>query len=181
MKTTTLTVAAAAIVMFALSASAREHHHGHHHHYHHMAASRAHLGKLDRLVRRCQMDCLALPRRMRPSIGPYRRTMAATKRGRLRGAVGRCGDWSGVIPVRATTPRGPRESALWSCGRTTSGRSSVNKTANGSSNPATMTMRFAPALARSRARLRSVGLITLRHDPEKWIPVVGKDHAHSTS
>jgi len=39
MKTTTLTVAAAAIVMFAQSAYAREHHHRYHHH-HHMAASR---------------------------------------------------------------------------------------------------------------------------------------------
>ena len=127
----------------------------------------AHLGKLDRLVRCCQMDCLALPQRTRPSIGPYRPTMAATKRGPRRGAAGRCGDRSGLIPARATTSRatgsigagrGLRESAPWSCGRTTSERSSVNKTANGSSSRAMTAMRFAPALARSQVRMRSGGV-----------------------
>ena len=49
MKTTTLTVAAAAIVMFAQSAYAREHHHRYHHH-HHMAASRDVSGRRESTV-----------------------------------------------------------------------------------------------------------------------------------
>jgi hypothetical protein len=190
MKTTTLTVAAAAIVMFAQSASAREYHHGTIITTIMWPRAGAHLGKRDRLVRRCQMDCLALPRRMRPSIGPYRRTMAATKRGPQRGAAGRCGDWSGLIPVRATTSRatgpigagrGPRKSALWSCA------APRRKDRRSTKRPMDHRIRqrrpcgsLPPSLDRGRD-CDPVGLIALRHDPEKWIPVFGKDHAHSTS
>ena len=143
MKTTTLTVAAAAIVMFAQSAYAREHHHGHHHH-HHMAAGR--------------------DGRSESGVTTYR------GRDQWRPAAW-CG-WEmrrlvGADPgptfnlARTTGPtgagRGLRGSALLSCGRITSERSSVAKTANGSSNPAMMAMPFAAVLARLSARSRSVG------------------------
>jgi hypothetical protein len=159
MKTTTLTVAAAAIVMFAQSASAREYHHRHHH-YRHVAASRGTFGQTGSAGPALPNGLFGFAATNAPSIGSYRRTMAATTRSPQRGAAGRCGDWSGLIPVRATTSRatgpigagrGPRELALWWCGRITSERSSVNKTANGSSSQATTAMPFAPALARSRA------------------------------
>ena len=73
----------------------------------------------------------------------------------------------GVDPVRHSTWRATGrigagrdrpELARWWYGRAMSARSSVSKTENGSSNPATTAMRFAPALARLPARLRSGGV-----------------------
>jgi len=82
-------------------------------------------------------------------------------------AAGRCVASLASIPVRHSiwratgrigAGRDRPELARWWYGRTMSARSSVSKTENGSSNPATTAMRFAPALARSPARLRSGGV-----------------------
>ena len=160
MKSTTLTVAAAAMVIFVQSAQAREHHHDHRHHHSLMASRGIFVGE-----RQHQTDCSLLrpptSRRARSCIG------GAIKRVRLPGAAGRCVASSASIRVRHSTWRATGrigagrdrpELARWWYGRTMSARSSVSKTENGSSNPATTAMRFAPALARSRARLRSGGV-----------------------
>jgi hypothetical protein len=80
-----------------------------------------------------------------------------------RGAFGQTGSADPTLPnglfgFAAANASFDRTVSTLSCGRTTSERSSVNKTANGSSSQAMTAMRFAPALARSPARLRSDGV-----------------------
>ena len=159
MKSTTLTVAAAAMVIFVQSAQARERHHGHRHHHSLMASRGTFVGERatsNGLFAFAAANCRALP-----YIG------GAIKRVRLPGAAGRCVALSASIRVRHSTWRATGrigagrdrpELARWWYGRTMSARSSVSKTENGSSNPATTAMRFAPALARLPARLRSGGV-----------------------
>jgi hypothetical protein len=159
-----LTVAAAAMVIFVQSADAREHHHGHRHH-HSLVASRGTSAE----ARSTPNGLFVLrPRTFLSSTTVY--IGGATRRVRLPGAAGRCAISSAPIRGRHSIWRAigrigagqdRREQEPWSCGHTMSARSSVSKTENGSSNPATTVMRFASALARSRARSRSGGLIAL--------------------
>jgi hypothetical protein len=170
MKSMTFAVTIVGLMTFAQSAHAREHHyrHGHHHHIvasRGMSAAQGSGWSADSVwlgVQRQQVE--SLPSRRR-EILPFRQgrlIVAVTAGAPQRGAVGKCDISSAPIRSRHSIWRATghigvgleqRELELLSFGRTTSEKSWVGKTANGSSNPATTAMRFARGRVQSPVRL----------------------------